>query len=110
MNQRAIPAGTIYPGSIIDQDGVVYFLCKLNANGAHRLGVIGEMTGLVGAEASSAAQLYPCSAEHAAVLRERLSWLRPVRGTRKSYDHGSALRITAAQTPKLLIAVAAVER
>jgi hypothetical protein len=59
MNQITVPAGTIYPGSIVEQDGVVYFLCKLNANGARRLGVIGEMTGLVGAEASGAAQLYP---------------------------------------------------
>jgi hypothetical protein len=60
MNQITVPVGTIYPGSI------------------------------VGAEASGAAQLYPCSAENAAALRERLSWLRPVRGTRKSYDRGPA--------------------
>jgi hypothetical protein len=92
MNQITVPAGTIYPGSIVEQDGVVYFLCKLNANGARRLGIIGEMTGFVGAEASGAAHLYPCSAENAAALRARLPWLRPVAlGVQTSFGFGDRM-------------------
>jgi tagaturonate epimerase len=92
MNQITLPAGTIYPGSIVEQDGVAYFLCKLNANGARRLGVIGNMTGFVGAEASGAALLYPCSTENAATLRARLPWLRPVAlGAQMSFGFGDRL-------------------
>lgn len=92
MNQIALPEGTIYPRSIVEQDGVTYFLCKLHAGGARRLGIIGAATGFVGAEPGGAAQLYPCSAENAAALRERLVWLRPLPlGVQTSFGFGDRM-------------------
>jgi len=93
MNQIALPEGTIYPHSIVEQDGVTYFLCKLHAGGARRLGIIGAATGLVGAEPGGAAQLYPCSAENAVALRERLVLLHnqlPAYISRTQYEHNLA--------------------
>jgi hypothetical protein len=92
MDQIALPEGMIYPRSIVEQDGITYFLCKLHADGARRLGIIGAATGFVGAEPGGAAQLYPCSAENAAVLRERLAWLRPlVLGVQTSFGFGDRM-------------------
>jgi tagaturonate epimerase len=92
MDQISIPAGTIYPRSIVEQDGVTYFLWKLKDGGACRLGIIGDAAGFVGAEPSGAAQLYLCSAENAAALRERLAWLRPVAlGVQTSFGFGDRM-------------------
>src|SRR4029453_11666120 len=92
MNQIALPEGTIYPRSIVEQDGVTYFLCKLHAGGARRLGIIGAATGFVGTEPGGAAQLYPCSAENAAALRERLGWLRALAlGVQTSFGFGDRM-------------------
>jgi len=78
MDEITVPAGTIYRRSIVEHDGIMYYLCKLDADRARRLGIIGAAAGFVGAEPGGVAQLYPCSAENAAALRERLPWLRPV--------------------------------
>jgi hypothetical protein len=92
MSQITVPAATVYPRSIAEHDGVTYFLCKLNAGGARRLGVIGATTGFVGAEPGGVAQLYPCSAENAAALRARLPWLRPVAlGVQTSFGFGDRI-------------------
>src|SRR5215475_6034436 len=92
MGQITVPAGTIYPHSVVEQNGVTYVLCRLNAGGARRLGISGDTTGFVGAEPSGAAQLYPCSAENAAALRERLPWLRPVAlGVQTSFGFGDRM-------------------
>ena len=92
MNEITLPAGTVYPRSMVEQDGVTYFLYTLDSGGARRLGIIGSATGFVGAEPGSAAQLYPCSVENAAALRERLPWLRPVAlGVQTSFGFGDRM-------------------
>jgi hypothetical protein len=64
----------------------------LNADGARRLGVIGAGSGFVGAQPSGTAELYPCSAENAAALRERLPWLKPLAlGVRTSFGFGDRM-------------------
>jgi tagaturonate epimerase len=92
MNEITLPAETVYPRSMVEQDGVTYFLCTLDSGGARRLGIIGAATGFVGAEPSGAAQLYPCSVENGAALRERLPWLRPVAlGVQTSFGFGDRM-------------------
>src|SRR6266540_639367 len=92
MGEITVPGGTVYPRSIVEHDGITYFLCKLDADRARRLGIIGAATGFVRAEPGGVAQLYPCSAENAAVLRERLPWLRPVAlGLQTSFGFGDRM-------------------
>jgi hypothetical protein len=66
----------IYPLSIVEQDGITYFLGTSRA-GERELGVVGDATEFVGVANDQGLLLCPCSAENAAALRKRLSWLTP---------------------------------
>jgi hypothetical protein len=87
-----IAGATIYSQSVVEQDGVLYFLCMLDATGTRRLGVIGAMEGFTGATTPEGALLCVCSAENAATLRARLPWLNPTPlGLRPSFGFGDRL-------------------
>jgi hypothetical protein len=92
MKSINIPGATVYPGSVTEQDGATFYLCKLDADRSRRLGVLGAADGFAGGEPAGDARLYPCSAENAAALRDRLPWLRPVAlGTRTSFGFGDRM-------------------
>ncbi len=92
MRSLDIAGATIYPQSVVEQDGVLYFLCTLDASGAKRLGVIGAADGFTGTTTPEGALLCACSAEHAAALRARLPWLNPMPlGRRASFGFGDRL-------------------
>jgi len=92
MRSIDLAGATIYPQSVVEQDGVLYFLCRLDASGAKRLGVIGAADGFTGATTPEGALLCACSGEHAATLRARLPWLNPTPlGQRASFGFGDRL-------------------
>jgi hypothetical protein len=92
MDQIALPDGTIYAQSIVEHDGVTYFLCKLDADGTKRLGVIGPTDGFAGTKTDYGALLCSLSAENAAALRERLAWLKPAAlGVQTSFGFGDRI-------------------
>jgi len=64
----------VYPRSISQGEGATYYLAR---DGSHRLlGILGEATGFEGTPRGDV-RLCPLTAANAAVLRERLPWLRP---------------------------------
>ena len=91
MRQIVVPGATVYARSAVEQDGSTYFLCKLDATGAKRLGVIGPAGDFVGQE-TSGALLCPCTAPNAAALRSRLPWLAPAPlGLQASFGFGDRM-------------------
>ena len=68
--------GEVYPQSIVEQDGVTYFL-GTSRSGERQLGIVGRADGFAGATNDQGAQLCSCTHENAAALRERLPWLNP---------------------------------
>lgn len=82
----------IYPRSIVQEDGVAYFLGRSH-DGSKRLGVLGDVTSFDGTRHDpSGALLCKLTAPNAAALRARLSWLRPVPlGLRTSAGLGDRL-------------------
>ncbi len=75
--------GEVYPRSIVEQDGVTYFLGTSRA-GERELGVVGHDTAFVGVANSQGLLLCSCSAENAAALRKRLPWLTPTALSRQT--------------------------
>jgi len=87
--------------SRIEYNGSTYFLID-SGDGDRRLVVMGDTAGFVG-EDSAHGLVCHLSAEHAAVLRERLPWLRPATlGLRTSAGFGDRLGIA---TPGHIAAV-----
>src|SRR5919108_1655493 len=83
--------GDVYPRSIVEHDGVTYFLGFSRA-GEKQLGVIGPASGFVGTSNDRGVLRGPCSAENAAALRGRLPWLNPTSlGRRTSFGFGDRL-------------------
>jgi hypothetical protein len=91
MRQIVVPGATVYARSAVEQGGSTYFLCKLDATGARRLGVIGPAGGFAGQE-TGGALLCPCTAANAAALRSRLPWLVPAPlGLQASFGFGDRM-------------------
>src|SRR3712207_2534887 len=83
--------GVIYPRSIVEQDGVTYFLGTSRA-GERQLGVVGRAAGFVGSTNDQGVLLCSCSAANAAALRERLRWLAPAPlGRQTSFGFGDRI-------------------
>jgi hypothetical protein len=83
--------GEVYPRSIVEQDGVIYFL-GVSPSGERSLGVSGSAEGFAGSTNEQGVLLCSCSAENAAVLRERLPWLTPVPlGRQTSFGFGDRI-------------------
>jgi hypothetical protein len=97
---------TMYPGSEIEQDRTRYFLARSGA--ARRLCITGD--GAVGFEGEASADgvlLCPLNLANAALLRERLAWLRPqALGLATSAGCGDRLGLA---TPGHIRAIRAVE-
>src|SRR4029453_2792990 len=83
--------GDVYPRSIVEQDGVTYFLAS-SRSGARSLGVVGSAAGFAGSRSDQGVLLCPCSAENAIALRERLPWLTPAPlGRKTSFGFGDRI-------------------
>ncbi len=82
---------TLYPHSVFDVEGTTFFLAR--RDGSKVLGVRGESAGFEGIRhEASGTLLCPLTAVHAAALRNRLAWLRPVPlGLRTSAGFGDRL-------------------
>lgn len=71
-----------YPDSLEEADGVTYFLVRSEEDNAKYLGIMGATTGFQGGrgiagDSAASTHLFPLTPENAALLRERLPWLRP---------------------------------
>src|SRR5687768_2689126 len=92
MTQIVIPGATLYAGSVVEQGGSAYFLCRIDASGQKRLGVSCDTAGFAGQDIGQGTLLCPCSAEHAAALRTRLPWLSPAAlGRQTSFGFGDRM-------------------
>jgi hypothetical protein len=82
---------TLYPDSVVEEDGSIYFLAR-SAKGK-LLGVVGHVDGFEGAgQDDDSPLLCPQTPSNAAELRERLPWLRPQPlGLQKSVGCGDRL-------------------
>ena len=74
MNLEQLTGLTIYLNSVVEADGITYFLA--NSDEGKCLGVMGEAATFEG-ERRGNATLCPLTAANAAALREKLPWLRP---------------------------------
>jgi hypothetical protein len=91
MTHISFPQGKIYPDSIIIQSETTYALAKLTTSGEKRLLVQGNVNGFSGVE-QDALLVCRLTAENAAELRARLSWLNPVTlGRQTSFGFGDRL-------------------
>jgi hypothetical protein len=83
----------VYERSTVQLEGTTYFLARDEIGGRRLLGVEGAVEGFAGAEPSpGGARLFPLTADNAAALRARLTWLRPVPlGPRVSAGFGDRL-------------------
>ena len=78
-----------YPNSVIEQDGTTYTLARAGRD--KKLCVQGDAAGFSG-ETTNGMLLCPLTAENAAVLRGRLTWLNPVPlGVETSFGFGDRL-------------------
>jgi hypothetical protein len=83
--------GEVYSRSIVEQDGITYFLGTARS-GERQLGVVGRADGFVGAMNDQGVRLCPCTPENAAALRERLPWLKPTPlGRQTSFGFGDRI-------------------
>jgi hypothetical protein len=85
---RTLTGFLYYPDSLEEADGLTYFLARSEEEnvkllgvmspetGANRLSEFREGTGIAG-DSGATTHLYPLTPENAALLRERLPWLRP---------------------------------
>jgi hypothetical protein len=81
---------TVYRRSVVEESGTTYFLAS-NDKGERLLGIKGDDSDFQG-ERQDDVRLCRLTAEHAAALRARLDWLRPVcLGLRTSFGYGDRL-------------------
>jgi hypothetical protein len=81
---------TIYEDSVVEEDGTTYFLAS-NDKGEKHLGIKGADSDFQG-ERQDDVHFCGLTAEHAAALRARLDWLRPVcLGLKTSFGFGDRL-------------------
>jgi hypothetical protein len=80
--------------SVVTHDGTTYALITTAVPGERKLAVIGNTLGFVGEKQTGDVLLCSLSAEHARVLRQRLTWLQPVTlGLQTSAGFGDRLGI-----------------
>jgi hypothetical protein len=104
MKLPELPGLAVYAGSIVEEDGNVYFLAR--GEKGRVLGVVGDAAGFAGQQRGV---VFHCTltAANAAALRARLSWLRPQPlGLKKSVGCGDRLGLA---TPGHLRAVRAAD-
>jgi hypothetical protein len=93
---------TVYENSVVEKDGTTYFLACTD-KGEKRLGIRGDDSDFQGQRLDDVC-LCGLTAEHAAALRARLDWLRPVcLGLKTSFGFGDRLGLATpghAQTAK----------
>jgi hypothetical protein len=77
MNLENLTGFNLYRQSVVELDGVTYFLARNKTTGDKMLGIKGDATGFVGTHQNDVL-LCPLTAENAAALRSCLPWLRPV--------------------------------
>jgi tagaturonate epimerase len=83
--------GEVYPRSVVEHDGVTYFLGR-TPGGERQLGIVGRADGFGGTANAQGLLVGPCSAENAATLRARLPWLTPqALGTQTSFGFGDRI-------------------
>ncbi|MGC8786382.1 MAG: tagaturonate epimerase family protein [Anaerolineae bacterium] len=93
MELGTISGLTVYPRSVIERAGTVFFLARDDQTGKKWLGIRGDASGFErAAQAADDIWLCPLSAANAAALRARLPWLRPVPlGLQTSFGFGDRL-------------------
>jgi len=78
MNLKKLTGWTVYPQSVVEQNGTTYLLARQDEDGKKRLGVLGDTAGFDGAlHTQSGILLCALTSANAATLSERLPWLRP---------------------------------
>ena len=78
MNLKSLTGWTVYPQSVVEENGTTYLLACRDEDGEKRLGVLGDTSGFDGALSDqSGGLLCPLTSANAATLSERLPWLRP---------------------------------
>jgi hypothetical protein len=78
--------------SLVTYEGTTYALVADDAYGESRLAICGDISDFSGEAGAGGVLLAPLSAENARILRQRLSWLRPVAlGLRTSAGFGDRL-------------------
>ena len=89
MGLEQLTGLTIYLNSVVEADGVTYFLARSEMGKC--LGIMGEAAGFEGDRRDNIT-LCPLTAANAAALREKLPWLRPQPlGLRTSVGFGDRL-------------------
>jgi len=79
MNPHAFSDLAVYPESIVEHEGVAYFLARERDSGEKCLGVMGQAGDFEGKpHAEGGALICPLTPANAAALRARLPWLNPV--------------------------------
>jgi hypothetical protein len=107
MTELLFPGGTIYPHSIITQQGTTYALVKLPDTGEKQLLVRGDVDGFDGAVVDGVF-IGDLNAANAAELRSRLAWLNPqALGRQTSFGFGDRL---GSATPGHIAALRAVDK
>jgi hypothetical protein len=93
MSLEDLDGPTVYADSVTERDGTTYFMARQAEDQAKVLGVKGDTAGFAGTLRETGSVLfYPLTAENAAVLRDRLPWLKPVPlGLRTSAGFGDRL-------------------
>lgn len=71
-----------YPDSLEESGGITYFLVRSEEDAIKYLGILGNASGFEGGsgiarDSAASTHLFPLTHENAAVLRQRLPWLRP---------------------------------
>ncbi|RLC99943.1 MAG: hypothetical protein DRI77_01525, partial [Chloroflexi bacterium] len=93
MDLEQLRGLTIYPHSVVDWNDTSFVLVR--SGGEKYLSVLGDATGFEGQALGpdpESLRLCPLTSVNAAVLRERLPWLRPVPlGLRPSAGFGDRL-------------------
>lgn len=77
MNLDNLTGFNLYRQSVVELDGVTYFLARNKANGDKMLGVHGDTAGFEGTRQNDIL-FCPLTSANAAALRSCLPWLRPV--------------------------------
>jgi hypothetical protein len=91
MTTLKFAQGSIYPDSLVSQDGTNYALAKLAGSGEKRLLVQGNLDGFEG-QLNDDLLVCPLTAVNAAELRSRLGWLNPTPlGRQTSFGFGDRL-------------------
>ncbi|MGQ9492834.1 MAG: tagaturonate epimerase family protein [Anaerolineae bacterium] len=83
----------IYPRSLVERAGTVFFLARAEQTGQKWLGIRGDVSGFEGmAQVANDTWICPLSAANASTLRARLLWLKPVPlGLQTSFGFGDRL-------------------